>query len=285
MTSPVQSLPSSRSLGDIGGLLDALLRRERRLAFGGLIILGLMGPTLLALALDGRTLNGISVWVKPLKFQASVGLYLLTLAWFVGVLPERVRRGRAVLVLVSVALATSAFEIGYITFQAGRGLASHYNVGDPFHATMYTLMGIGAVTLTAVSPALAFLLARHRPPAWSPAFWLSVVLGLVLTFVLGAGAGGVLSSGDGHWIGGLRTDAGGVPVFGWSRTGGDLRVAHFLGIHAMQVLPLIGFAAGRLMRERGAAITVWGATAAYCAATVLVFVQALRGIPLLPAGA
>jgi len=283
MTPQVQSLPVSRGRGNLGALVDALLRRERRLALGGFVILGLMAPTLVALMIDGRTLNGIPVWVKPLKFQASVGLYLLTVAWFFGALPEQVRRGRAVRVLVAVALAASAFEIAYITLQAGRGLASHYNVGDPFHSTMYTLMGIGAVTLTAVSPALAFLLLRHRPPTWSTAFWLSVVLGLALTFVLGAGAGGVLSSGDGHWIGGARTDAGGVPVFGWSRTGGDLRIAHFIGMHAMQVLPLIGFAAGRLMRDHQASITVWGATAAYCTVTVLVFVQALRGIPLIPA--
>jgi hypothetical protein len=218
-----------------------------------------------------------------LKFQASVGVYLLTLAWFFGALPDHVRRGRLAGALVVAALAASAFEIGYITLQAGRGLASHYNTGDAFHGAMYTLMGVGAVTLTAVSPALAALLIRHRPIGWSGAFWLSVVTGLVLTFVLGAGAGAVLSSGSGHWIGGVPSDAGGVPIFGWSRTGGDLRVAHFLGMHAMHVMPVIGLAAARLLPDRLATLAVGIAAVAYCGLTYLVFTQALRGLPLIPA--
>jgi hypothetical protein len=259
-----------------------LFRRHPLFAGAALCLLALMAPTLFAMALDQRTFLDINVWIKPLKFQASVGAYLLTLSWFLAALPEGVRRGRVVAVLVAVAVAASVFEIAYITLQAARGLASHYNVGDPFHGVMYTLMGVGAVTLTAVSPAVAVLLWRDRPVRWSTAFWLSVLLGLVLTFVLGAGAGAVLSSGNGHWIGGVRSDAGGVPVFGWSRTGGDLRAAHFLGMHAMHVLPVVGLMAGRLLGSRQAISGVVVAASAYSAGTGLVFWLALRGIPLFP---
>jgi hypothetical protein len=273
-------LVSASAAGHLPRLSGASAHFEPRLLRAGLAVLVLMVPTAFALALDPRTLNDIPIWIKPLKFQASVGVYLLTLSWFLATLPDRVRRGRAVAVLMAVAVAASAFEIAYITLQAARGLASHYNVGDPFHSMMYTLMGIGAVTLTAVSPAVAVLLWRHRPARWSTAFWLSVVLGLVLTFVLGAGAGAVLSSGDGHWIGGVRSDAGGVPVFGWSRTGGDLRTAHFLGMHAMHVLPVVGLIAGRLLRPWQAISGVVVAAATYSAGTGLVFWLALRGIPL-----
>jgi hypothetical protein len=264
-------------------LTDMVLGWDRTLVVAAVLILGLMAPTLLALMVDGRTLNGIPVWIKPLKFQLSVGLYLLTLAWLFGALPEPAREGRAARILKRVALATAAFEIAYITLQAGQGLASHYNVGDAFHRLMYALMGVAAVALTAVSPGLAVLLARHRPRHWSAAFRLSVVLGLVLTFVLGAGAGAVLSAGDGHWIGGVRTDLGGVPVLGWSRTGGDLRIAHFLGIHALQLIPVAGLVAEARFGERGAARAVWAIAAAYGLITVLVFHLALRGLPLIPA--
>jgi hypothetical protein len=241
-----------------------------------------MAPTAVALLADDRLLNGIPIWVKPLKFQASVGIYLLTLAWFAAALPHSVRTTRFFQALVAAALTASIFEIGYITLQAARGLASHYNVGDAFHGTMYALMGLGALTLAAVSPALAVLLMRHPPAAWSSAFRVSAVLGLALTFVLGAGAGAVLSSGDGHWIGGSRTDAGGIPLVGWSRTGGDLRVAHFLGMHALQVVPMIGLIAGRMLPSRAAVGLVVAGAVLYCGATAFVFRQALNGIPLLP---
>ncbi|MDP8917289.1 MAG: hypothetical protein M3O00_00185, partial [Pseudomonadota bacterium] len=147
-------------------LSGASAQFEPRLLRTGLAVLSLMVPTAFALALDPRTLNDIPIWIKPLKFQASVGVYLLTLSWFLAALPEGVRRGRVVAVLVGVAIAASTFEIAYITFQAARGLASHYNVGDPFHGAMYTIMGIGAVTLTAISPAVAALLWRDRPARW-----------------------------------------------------------------------------------------------------------------------
>jgi hypothetical protein len=279
----MNTLAAASIAGPAPRLGGALAPFEPRLARAGLAILALMAPTALALALDPRSLNDIPIWIKPLKFQASVGLYLLTLAWFLAALPERIRRGRVAGALVAAAIGASLFEIAYITLQAARGLASHYSVDDPFHAAMYTLMGIGAVTLTAVSPAVAALLWRHRPARWTTAFWLSAILGLALTFVLGAGAGAVLSAGDGHWIGGVRSDAGGVPVFGWSRTGGDLRAAHFLGMHALHGLPIVGFIAGRLLPPGKAIGAVVMATTAYCAATGVVFWLALGGIPLFPA--
>jgi len=111
-------------------------------------------------------------------------------------------------------LGTAAFEIAYITVQAALGQASHLNVGDPFHAAMYSLMGIGAVTLSAASLVLGIVLARAGAP-WLPRpYRLSVALGLILTFVLGAGIGAVLSSMGSHWIGGTPSDVAGVPLFG-----------------------------------------------------------------------
>jgi hypothetical protein len=107
------------------------------------------------------------------------------------------------------------------------------------------------------------------------------VLGLVLTFVLGAGSGAVLSAGDGHWIGSVRSDATGLPLVGWSRTGGDLRAAHFLGMHALHVLPVVGFLAARLLPAGPGVAAVIAAAAGYGALTAAVFWQALQGVPLI----
>jgi hypothetical protein len=128
---------------------------------------------------------------------------------------------------------------------------------------LYGLMGLGATALTATQPALAWLLLRHADPRRAPAYRLAVLIGLVLTFVLGASVGGLLS--------GLQPpETAALPVIGWSLAGGDLRPAHFLGIHAQQALPLLGLVVAGV-KARSASRTVWTATAAY----VLLFAAAL----------
>ena len=171
----------------------------------------------------------------------------------------------------------------YITWQGAFGLASHYNNTSAFYAAMYTLMGVGAVILTTASLALAVLIARSPAYALPRALKHAVVLGLVLTFVLGTGFGSYLGAQRaGHWVGGALTDAGGLPLFNWSRSGGDLRVAHFFGIHAMHFVPAVAAlaAAARLPGAKHIA-SAWLLAAAFSALTVWTFVQAARGQPFL----
>jgi hypothetical protein len=251
----------------------ALWQREPRLVAFALLMLALMLPAAIGLGLDERVLRGVNVWVKPMKFMASVALLALTTAWFAALLPDAVRRGRAFSLLVWTVIATGGFEVVYITLQAALGQASHYNVGDPFHAAMYTLMGIGALLLTATQPWLAWLIWRHGERNVAPAYRLAVLLGLVLTFVLGASVGMLLG-------GGQPATGVGLPLVGWSRTMGDFRVAHFIGIHAGQVLPLAGFALAR-WQPRAALAGVWLATALWTALWAFTLWQALAGRPLI----
>jgi hypothetical protein len=252
---------------------STLWRREPRLAAFALLMLVLMLPAAIGLGLDERVLRGVNVWVKPMKFMASVALLALTTAWFAALLPDAVRRGRAFSLLVWTLIATGSFEVAYITLQAALGQASHYNVGDPLHALLYTLMGSAALVLTATQPRLAWLIWRHGERRVAPAYRLGVLLGLVLTFVLGASVGILLG-------GGQPATGVGLPVVGWSRTMGDLRVAHFVGIHAGQVLPLAGFMLARW--RPGAAVSgVWGVTALWTVLWAGTLWQALSGQPLL----
>ena len=250
-----------------------LWRREPRLVAFALLMLALMLPAALGLGLDERTLRGVNVWVKPMKFMASVALLALTTAWFAAMLPDAVRRSRGFNWLVWTLIATGGFEVGYITLQAALGQASHYNVGTPLHATLYTLMGMAALVLTATQPWLAWLIWRHGDRSVAPAYRHAVLLGLVLTFALGASVGMMLG-------GGPPATGAGLPVVGWSRTMGDLRVAHFIGIHAGQVLPLAGFALAR-WTPRLALPGVWLTSAAWTTLWVWVLLQALGGRPLI----
>ena len=119
-------------------------------------------------------------------------------------------------------------------------------------------MGTGAMLLTATQPWLAWLIWRHGDRGVAPAYRLAVLLGLVLTFVLGASVGMLLG-------GGQPASGVGLPVVGWSRSMGDLRVAHFVGIHAGQVLPLAGFALSPPGSRAAQWPGMWGATALWTA--------------------
>ena len=66
----------------------------------------------------------------------------------------------------------------------------------------------------------------------------------------------------------------------WSTGGGDLRAAHFFGLHALQVLPLLGF---WIDRRSASAAWVRVAAAAYFLIYAVVLAQALAGRPLLAA--
>ena len=271
--------------------LPALLLLRTRMQAGspalyvvGIAMLLMAAMTLMLTWLDPRFFQGISTWAKPLKFQLSTGMYLLTLAWFMAWLPDDKRQTRLGRYVVWSAVGAGIFEVVYITWQGAFGMASHYNRTSTFYASMYTLMGVGAVILTTASLALAVLIARSPAYALPRAIKHAVVLGLVLTFVLGTGFGSYLGAQRaGHWVGGALTDAGGLPLFNWSRSGGDLRVAHFFGIHAMHFVPAIAAlaAAARLPGAKHVAST-WLSAAAFSALTVWTFVQAAQGKPFLP---
>lgn len=253
-------------------LLREALERQRTLTIAALLIWAAMLPALVALGLDERTVREVNVWVKPLKFMASIGLFWLSTAWFVGLLPEAQRRHASVRALVTVALGAGLFEIGYITLQAALGQASHFNFSSPFHQVMYTLMGLGALAMTATQPVLAWRIARHGRADLAPVWREAVVIGLVLTFVLGAGAGGLLGS--------VQPPSGaGWPVVGWHLGGGDLRPAHFVGMHAQQFIPFVG---ALLAAAGGGRRWLWGFVALYTALWTVAMANGLDGAVFTP---
>lgn len=208
-----------------------LWRREPRLAgFGALLLLLALLPMALAWGLDGRELRGANVWIKPIKFAVSIAVLAWTTAWFIGHLPAAQRHSPAVRRLGNVLMLLGGLELAYISLQAALGEASHYNSADPLHAALYAAMGLGALALTATQPWLAWLLWRHPDAQRPPALRLAVQLGLVLSFALGAGAGILLGEAP--------PPPGGLPLLGWQLPG-DLRPAHFWGLHSAQVLPLL----------------------------------------------
>jgi hypothetical protein len=266
---------------DRAGFWSRLALREPALVATGMLFFLAMVPTGLAYGSDDRLVAGVAGWLKPLKFELSLGLFALTLAWFMPLASEAFRRSWAGRYVVWGFAIPATLEILYIAWRASRAEASHFNVSTPAAAALYGLMGLGAVMLTATAPLLAWGIARHDAPPADPAYRLAVILGLVLTFVLGGVEGMVMAQHAGHNVGPIAAGDTGVPLFGWLRSAGDLRVAHFLGIHAQQVIPMSGALAAWLLpsRARGAVIAF---AALYSLAVLAAFVEAQLGRPVLP---
>jgi hypothetical protein len=258
-----------------------LIARQGTLAIYGVTLLVFALLAILLQAIDPRMLeSGISVWVKPAKFFSSVGIFALTAAWFFGyVRPER-RQSRLMIATVAVLIAAGTFELVWISWQAAQGLESHFNFDTPFYVMMYQLMGVGAVMLVGTTLPLAWEIALRPNPAFRRDFVAAVATGLVLTFLLGGILGGYMSSQAGHSVG---LEGGRTFMFGWNRSGGDLRIAHFLGIHAEQAIPILAALtteAGLGSRARWAALVA--GTLAYAALTLAIFAQAVAGRALFP---
>lgn len=268
---PIRSVPFAP--------LAELIERQRPLALYGLalLMLALVGAALQTV--DTRVLDsGVNVWVKPVKFLVSVGVFALTAAWFFGYIrPER--RGALIPRMVVVMLiGAGSLELLWIGWQGANGLESHFNHDTAFFDIMYSLMGLFAVILIGSTLPLAWEIARRPAAGTRPDFVAALVIGLVLTVLLGGGLGGYMSAQPGHDVG---ATGGHVPLFGWNRSGGDLRVAHFLGIHAEQAIPLLAASvAGWRSPARWTALGL--GTLAYVALALAVFAQAVAGRPLLP---
>jgi hypothetical protein len=260
-------------------LLDALLERQRALALYGLFVLLLSLPVMMLQAADPRVLeSGVSVWLKPAKFLVSVGIFSLTSAWFFGYVRAERRSAAPMRAVVAVTILSASLELAWIGWQASQGLESHFNTGSIFHAVMYAMMGVFAVLLVGTTLPLAWEIARRPAAGLRPDFAAAVVIGLVMTFALGGAFGGYMSAQTGHAVG---LEEGRVALFGWNRSGGDLRVAHFLGIHAEQALPILAGVVAPL-KARLRWMLILGGAAAYASLTLAVFLQAIAGRPLLP---
>jgi len=250
------------------------LHRERLLTLFAFALALALVPTLIAMGLDDRQLRGVNVWLKPAKFMASVALFALTTAWFVGLLPEARRRARPVRVMVWMLVLTGGAEIAYITLQAALGQASHYNLSSRLHIVAYQVMGAVALLLTATQLVLAQQIARHGDLALPRVWREAVVLGLLMTFVLGVGAAAPLGNAP-------PPSGAGLPIVGWHLGGGDLRPAHFLGTHAQQFVPLAGALLLRAWPAR-ARFALWAFAAGYTALWLLALLRGLSGAAWLP---
>ena len=212
-----------------------------------------------AMLLDRRTLLGAPLWAKPFKFAVSGALYFGTWSRLVSLLP---RFRRTASWLTNLLVLIFAAEYVLLVFQAARGHASHFNVATPQDSAIYNVMAKMIAGLWVATFALTVLVWFTKTPDRA-SFWavrtgaaLSLVgisLGILMTNPTAQQlaqwkTGGRPDMVGAHTVG--PADGGpGLPVLGWSTAGGDLRIPHFVGMHALQALPLLAIALGALARR------------------------------------
>ncbi|MCB2377515.1 hypothetical protein LGH70_07975 [Hymenobacter sp. BT635] len=277
LAQPASFAAAPEPTGSVRQFLRVLHRCNPALSGAGWLHAALALVALVLLPLDDRLVLGLHAWFKPLKFALSGLIYLWTLGWLLADLPapaqravRRISRGVALSMVV---------EILVIFAQAARGTKSHFNVGSPLDSLLFSLMGVFIMLNTALLIWALVLTLRYRPFGPTAYVW-GLRLGLVV-FLVGSAIGGSMISHLGHTIGGA--DGGpGLPGLGWSTRYGDLRTAHFLGLHALQALPLFGWLLARYvprLQASGQGVGIAAFTVLYVGAVGWLYWHALQGLP------
>lgn len=258
-----------------------------------MIVAGLMllcaAVSVVGMVVDPRVILGGPAWTKPLKFSLSICLYAVTWAWLIAHLPRWRRLTHALGTVIAVTLS---IEQALIVWAAATGTTSHFNVSNGLHTAVWATMATAITAMylcTLVTSAAAFFM-RLPTPSITLALRAGVIIalaGIAVAFLMTGPTSEQLSSFSGvagaHAVG--VVDGGpGLPLLGWSTEGGDYRVAHFVGMHALQVIPLaaIGLNAAarrfpRLSPPRTQLRLVAVLSFTYAAAVVLLTAQAAAG--------
>ncbi|MDQ6906564.1 MAG: hypothetical protein M3176_07030 [Chloroflexota bacterium] len=271
-------------------LFAQAIAMNRPLALTVLIMLLAMLAALVGLVVDPRVITSAPAWLKPLKFAVSISIYAATFIWLLSFIQGH----RRVVRLIAWVSATGVLiEMVLIAGQVVRGTTSHFNVGTGFDAAVWETMAVSIVCVWTANLILGIVLLRQRFA--DAAFAWALRLGVFISFVgmgvaffmttptaaqlTAANAGAGLPVAGAHTIG-VADGGPGLPIVGWSTVGGDLRVPHFVGLHALQLLPLLGWLIvryGARLRPASRTVLVWIAGLGYLGLVGLLTWQALRG--------
>lgn len=238
-------------------LLASLKSRNECLFYFGLVCLITAVLILIKSKFSDVQINGVNAWYKPFKFALSMGIFSWTMAWYTGYLTSysylKVYNWSLVVFL--------GFEVFYVTFQAARGQLSHYNVSSTLYTSLTVSMAVAAIAATLYTGYIGILFCTEKFPQLPDYYLWALRLGIFL-FVIFALEGAVIGANGSPKVGG--TDGGAIPFLNWSLKYGDLRIAHFVGMHALQILPLLAYYVFKDVRLVIFIGLMYGALALFC---------------------
>ena len=230
-----------------------------------------------AMLIDDREVMGINVWIKPFKFFISTAIYTLTVGYIITFYPFSNLKKHIIRNLVSW---TMLFELVIITIQAVRGVQSHFNTSSDLDGSLFGTMGglIGINVVVMVFMAIETIRCKLKV---SKPMQYALFLGWLI-IIFGSWVGGQMIAQMAHNIG-VEDGGEGLPLLNWSTVGGDLRVAHFFGLHSIQIIPLFALVVERKLKlstkAQIAVITVF--TLVFASFIFYTFYQASQGQPFI----
>ena len=249
-------------------LFIELKRRNALLFWFGSFNLAVAIVCLVLMPFEETQILGVNRWLKPFKFYTSVGIMVLTMGWLLYYL-ESVKKIKRYSWLIFISML---FENALIITQAIRHTTSHFNITSPFNGIIFNLMGMFILLFTIAIILVCISFFKQKQFSIPDAYVWGIRLG-ILFFLFFSLEGGAMLGLLKHTVGG--PDGGpGLPVVNWSTEYGDLRIAHIIGIHSLQVLPLFGYYISKTKMQ-----TILFSAAYFLLASAL-FLQAMKGIPL-----
>lgn len=249
-------------------LLQQLKYRNETMFYFGLACLVLSILFLILAKTSSTQVYGVSAWYKPFKFTFSTLTFAWAIGWYCYYLPNFNIKffNWSIIVLLG-------FEIAYIALQAGRGQLSHFNMSTPVYAALYPMMALAASAATLYTAYVGYLFFSNSFPEL-PTYYLWAICLSIIIFVIFAFEGFAMGSTLNHSVGALN-DNSNLFIMGWSKTVGDLRVSHFIGMHALQVLPVLSFFVLKNTKLTIVVALLYGLLA------LSTLIQALKGKPFL----
>jgi hypothetical protein len=218
---------------------------------------------------------GVNSMYKPMKFALSIWIY----SWTIGLILNYVADVHKVKIYSRVAVVCMCFEQAAITFQAANGTISHFNRNNNFGIILYSLMGIFILTVTLWTAYMAYIFIKQKDYNLQSALVLSIKIALIF-FIIFSLFGGYISGLQGHTVGSI--DGGeGLWFLNWSKLFGDLRVAHFFGIHSLQVIPVFAIVVIKILNDKQAVKAVKIFSMTYLAFILFTLIQSSLGNPLI----
>ncbi|MFD2203751.1 hypothetical protein [Shivajiella indica] len=224
-----------------------IFKRSRALGWFGLLNFVTFFILLILSFYDDRMLLGANIWHKPMKFCLSIGTFSWTMAWYLYYLSQPRKVQTIKIVIILMLLIEQVIIIG----QASRGEMSHFNITTAFNAMLFNIMGI-AIFVNTLMVFWSFRLLKneeHLPVGYKR----SIQLGMLI-FIIASLQGFVMAANLGHTIGapdGLE----GIFFLNWAKGFIDLRVFHFFGLHALQVIPIFAWI---FAKNNVKAVTIFG---------------------------